>query len=331
MKILVFGGTRFIGRAIVEALSARGHELLLVHRGESEPTDLPGAAHLHAERKLLSAATDRLRDFRPEAAIDTRALTRDDAESVISVLPPDIRTLVLSSQDVYRAYSSMHADIETDPVPLTEESELRTERYPYRKMGIAGAANYDKLDVEDCYRRVNATILRLPLVYGERDYQRREEFILRRVRAKRRRIPTGAGCWLWSKGYVRDIANAVCLALESEKAIGETFNVCESKTVSFAKWAEQILAAAQYEAELVPVSVNILPDDLKLTGGKAQQMLSSNEKLRAVLGWKETNQMEALKISVRWHLTNPTDTENLDFSQDDRALGETLKLSEIPD
>ncbi len=37
------------------------------------------------------------------------------------------------------------------------------------------------------------TALRLSMIYGEHDGQRREEFILRRVRACRRRIPIGAG------------------------------------------------------------------------------------------------------------------------------------------
>ncbi len=53
MRVMVLGGTRFIGAAIVEELHAHGHELLIVHRGEHEPADrVPqhrpeGAAHQH--------------------------------------------------------------------------------------------------------------------------------------------------------------------------------------------------------------------------------------------------------------------------------------------
>lgn len=46
--------------------------------------------------------------------------------------------------------------------------------------------------VEDIYLPRGVISLRLPMVFGERDYQRREEFMLRRVRAGRDCIPIGA-------------------------------------------------------------------------------------------------------------------------------------------
>ena len=36
MRILVIGGTQFIGRRVVELLVGRGDEVLLVHRGTTE-------------------------------------------------------------------------------------------------------------------------------------------------------------------------------------------------------------------------------------------------------------------------------------------------------
>ena len=72
---------------------------------------------------------------------------------------------------------------------------LAAQRYPYRGQG-RDLDDYEKLDVEETYLQRGATILRLPMVHGEHDRQRREEFVLRRVRAGRRRIPFGAGTWL---------------------------------------------------------------------------------------------------------------------------------------
>jgi len=112
---------------------------------------------------------------------------------------------VISSMDVYRAFGAAIEGQETDPVPLDEDSPVRSERYPYRDKS-PDRHDYDKLDVEDVYRAGGATSLRLPMVYGPRDYQLREEFILRRVRAGRPRIPFGAGTWLACRGYVGDIA-----------------------------------------------------------------------------------------------------------------------------
>ena len=42
MRLLILGGTKFLGRAVVEAALARGHELTLFTRGADEPRALPG-------------------------------------------------------------------------------------------------------------------------------------------------------------------------------------------------------------------------------------------------------------------------------------------------
>ena len=125
MRVIVFGGTRFIGRAIVEELAAAGHELLIVHRGTLEPDDLPPVEHLHAERMELAAHREELAAFRPEAAIDCRALTRADSEAALQALPDGLRLVVISSIDVYRAFGALNEDRETDPVPLDEHSPVR--------------------------------------------------------------------------------------------------------------------------------------------------------------------------------------------------------------
>lgn len=192
MRVVVLGGTRFIGRAIVEELVAAGHEVLVAHRGQSEPADLVAVEYVHLDRRDQGALRDGLGSFRGDALVDAFARSGADAEAAIGALPGDSRLLVLSSMDVYRAYSSLRSGVETDPVPLDESSPVRTERYPYRGE-LPGLDDYEKLDVEEVYARRGATVCRLPMVYGEHDGQRREEFILRRVRAGRARIPVGSG------------------------------------------------------------------------------------------------------------------------------------------
>jgi 2'-hydroxyisoflavone reductase len=50
VKLLVLGGTKFLGRAIVEAALTRGHELTLFNRGETNPGLFPEAEHLRGDR-----------------------------------------------------------------------------------------------------------------------------------------------------------------------------------------------------------------------------------------------------------------------------------------
>ena len=319
MRIAVLGGTRFIGRAAVEELAAAGHELLLVHRGVLEPEGLPAARHLHTDRANVHEHRGEIAAFHPEAALDCRALTHADAETALAALPRGIRLVVISSLDVYRAFGAVNLGIETDPLPVDEDSPVRSERYPYRDLA-PDRHDYDKLDVEDVYLPAGATSLRLPMVYGERDYQRREEYILRRVRAGRRRIPFGAGQWLTCRGYVRDIARAIRLALEKDVARGAALNLGDDRTYSVRLWSLMILAAARSEAELVPVADNALPPDLEETGTLSQHVIASSRRAQQLLGWTPSNPEDSLRTSVDWHLAHPPDNPDSDFSPDDRAL-----------
>jgi nucleoside-diphosphate-sugar epimerase len=320
LNVIVLGGTRFIGRAIVEELAGADHQLLIVHRGNLEPDDMPPVTHLHAERQDLAAHREELAAFQPDAAIDCRALTREDSEIAIRALPDGIRLVVISSIDVYRAFGALNDDRETDPVPLDESSPVRPTRYPYRGKA-PGLDDYDKLDVEDVYLARGATSVRLPMVYGPHDYQLREEFILRRLRAGRDRIPFGSGSWLACRGYVKDIAHGVHLVLKTPDAAGQVFNLCEDRTYSMRMWSRMILDSAGSSAELVPVAEELLPEDLKPTGTMSQHIACSAQKARSVLGWTTSDPAESLQTTVSWHLANPPPNPDLDFSADNLALG----------
>ena len=213
----------------------------------------------------------------------------------------DPTLVVLSSIDVYRAYSALMANTHTEPLPLDEASPVREQRYPYRGQR-PGMDDYEKLDVEDAYRARGGVALRLPMTYGAYDRQRREEFILRRVRAGRRQIPFGSGGWLACRGYVGEIARGVRLALETTGIEGEVFNLAERRTAPVRVWAEQILRAAGFEADLVKVRDELLPEDLAMTGAMSQHLLTDSSKARRVLNWEHADPVAGIEQSVRWHL-----------------------------
>src|SRR5207253_5058483 len=193
-----------------------GDELLIVHRGQLEPADMPEVDHLHCARGELADHQRELVAFDPQAVVDCRALTRADAEIALRVLPGVERRIVISSVDVYRAFGALNNERETDPVPLDEDSPVRPDRYPYRGM-LPGMDDYDKLDVEDIYLPMGATVMRLPMVYGEHDYQRREDSILRRVHAARPHTPFRAATWLARPAPRCRVAPAVGPALPTSR------------------------------------------------------------------------------------------------------------------
>jgi nucleoside-diphosphate-sugar epimerase len=327
MRVAVLGGTRFIGVALIEELLASGHEPLVIHRGKNERADQPEAQHAHVDRYDHENLSRAIARFAPDGFIDTGAYSHPDALAATAAVPPGLRTVVLSSADVYRAFYSLRTrGPALDPVPLYEDAVLRgpDERYMFRdEPPIRGSAEstemYENLDVEAVYRERGATIIRPGVVYGERDLVGREQFVLRRVRARRRQIPIGSGNLLWSRVYVRDVAVVIRLALESEPGSGAIFNVSERKTWTMEEWMRRILAASEFDAELVTVPDEQLPADLVLTGTYRQHVLTNADRARAMLGWNETDSLDALQRSVTWHLEQEREDDD-DFSADEAAL-----------
>ncbi len=321
MRVLVIGGTIFIGRALVNELVLAGHEVCVLHRGTHEPADLPTTPHIHVDRAEISSVVGEIDSFGPDVICDNVALFGSHAQAVVEALG-DRRYVVTSSMDVYRAYGALHAGTASEPVPIDETSPVREQRYPYRGQ-IPGMDDYDKLDVEDVYLARGATVLRLPMVYGPHDGQRREEFILSRVRAGRTRIPVGAGTWLGTRGFVEDVARGIRLAVETQGIERQVFNLGETRTYPVGQWAQMILDAAGSGAELVRVPTGKLPADLGMTGNIAQHLLVDSSKAGAVLGWEDTDPRQALRASVTWHMANPPQEKPADFAADDAALEST--------
>ena len=313
MRVVVLGGTWFVGRSICRELAVRGHELMVVHRGRSEPPDLAAPRHLHAPRESWPQQRARFAAFRPDAAVDVAALDGQGARNALEALPSGLRLVALSSVDVYRAYESARAGIHTEAVPLSEQAALRETRH-------LDGPQWENLDIEARYLAAGGVVLRLGAVYGPHDYQHRLEFILRRIRARRARIPIGAGTILFSLVYVDDVATAVAAALETEACEGEVFNVVEAATPSIRLLAQRILAAAGSDAELVAVPDDALPADLRITRAGGQAVLADASKARQRLGWRETDSAQALRRTVEWHLRHPPDTADRGFAADDAAL-----------
>jgi nucleoside-diphosphate-sugar epimerase len=313
MRVIVLGGTWFVGRAITEALTRAGHAVLVAHRGISEPTDFPDAEHLHAERSAWPAHRDTFASFRPDAAVDVSAGNEAGARAALSALPCGIRLVVLSSVDVYRAYESLHSGTVTDAVPLTEESPLRVIRY-------LDGPQWENLEIEEAYRPAGATILRLGAVYGEHDYQHRFEPVLRRIRAGRTQMPIGSGDWLFSRIYAGDAARAVLAALSARQGIGECFNVTEAQTAPVRLFYEHLISAAGAGLELVRVPDEALPPDLRSSGTFSQHLLASSARASAVFRWHDTADQHVLRRAALWHLDHPPGDPSADFSADDAAL-----------
>jgi len=99
MRILILGGTVFLGRALVDQALQRGHQLTLFNRGQSNPGLYPQVERLTGDRKVdLSALQGR----RWEAVIDTCGyLPRVVAASALALAGSVEHYTFISTESVY--------------------------------------------------------------------------------------------------------------------------------------------------------------------------------------------------------------------------------------
>lgn len=84
MRILVLGGTSFVGRHLVEAALEHGHQVTLFHRGRTNPHLFPQAEHLLGDRDSGDYAA--LADGRWNATVDVSAYVPRHVEQALDAL-----------------------------------------------------------------------------------------------------------------------------------------------------------------------------------------------------------------------------------------------------
>jgi len=120
MQLLILGGTLFLGRHLVEAARARGHQVTLFHRGKTNPGLFPDVLELLGDRTseadLAALAVQRF-----DAVIDTCGyVPRVVGMSARALAPQAGLYCFISSVSVYSGWPESPAD-ETAPVAVLED------------------------------------------------------------------------------------------------------------------------------------------------------------------------------------------------------------------
>lgn len=334
MRILVIGGTRFIGRAVVNLLSEQGHEVAVFHRTQANVPE--GVQQIYGDRSQLHASKQDFARFSPDIVLDMIPFVEEDARSVMALFKGMARRVVaISSQDVYRAYGRLLRTEPgpADPIPLTEDSPLREKLYPYRGLTLRASEDkqrwmddYDKIPIERIIMRepdLPGTILRLPMVYGPGDNQHRLFEYLKRMDDKRPTILLDANVasWRWTRSYVENVAAAIVLAITDDRATGRIYNVGEVRTLTIAEWVRAIADTADWKGNIVAVPADRLPPHLVADMDTKQDLLVDTTRIRRELGYREPIELnEALARTIPWERANPPteiDARQFDYAAED--------------
>jgi nucleoside-diphosphate-sugar epimerase len=345
MRVLVIGGTSFIGPHIVQHLSDDGHEVVVFHRGQTE-ADLPAAVkHIHGDKRELAGFKDEFRRLKPDVVLHMIAGQAQDAWALTRTFAGIAgRTVVISSQDVYRAYGRLRNKEPglPDPIPLSESAPLREKLYPYRDEPFPGAElperrrevdDYDKILVERLILsepRLPGTVLRLPAVYGPNDPQHRSFKYLKRMDDGRAAIlmDEKASKWRWTRGYVENVAHAIMLAVTDERSQGKVYNVGEVEALTEGEWVRQIGRAAGWDGRVVAMQEDSLPAHLKSDYNWTHHLVTDSSRIRCELGYCEpVPRDEAVRETVTWERTKPPseiDGTEFDYATEDAALAAVI-------
>jgi nucleoside-diphosphate-sugar epimerase len=337
MRVLIIGGTNFIGPHVVAALDRLGAEITVYHRGVHEPELPPAVRHVHSSRATLPFLhfPSELSQPAPDVVLLMFPIGGDDAGAAVARFTGTAgRMVAISSGDVYRAYGRLLGSEPgpPEPVPLDENAALRESFFPYRA-SAAGPSDwtfhYEKILVERAVLKsttLPGTVLRLPAVYGPGDPYHRLRPYIRRMGDGRSAILMGEveARWRWSHGYVENVAQAIALAVVDNRAAGQTYNVGEERAPALAERVAMTGELSGWKGSVVTLPSERLPPHLRAPFEPGQDLVLDTRRLRTELGFSEpVSPEEGIRRTIAWERSKqaePGDPGPVEYAAEDAAL-----------
>lgn len=301
MRILVMGGTRFVGRPLVASLVEVGHEVTVFTRGRQ-----PVPEHVHHIQGDRTVDTDLAqlggRSF--DVIVDSSGRTLEDTRRVVAHTgAPSHRLVYVSSAGVYADSEAWPLDEEAALDPASRhagkaetESWLRAEGIPFtsfRPTYIIGPGNYNPIERWFFDRLVHHRPIPLP----------------------------GDGRLITQLGDVRDLAEAMARCIEVDTACNRIYNCSGRQGITL----RGLVAAAASACGIDPAGVEIRSFDPARLDPKARKafplrlshFLTDTHRLQRELAWQPKFDLAStLEDSFRLDYSQ-TPTQSLEFSADE--------------
>ena len=304
MNILVMGGTRFVGKPLVEQLLAQGHALTLFTRG-NKPAPA-GVEHLTGDRTDPEALAQ-LQGRAFDVIVDSSGRSLDDSRAVVE------RTGAPSHRFVYVSSAGVYADSEL--WPLTEDSPTDPE-----------SRHAGKLHTEAWLRQqgIAFTSFRPTYIVGPGNYNPVESWFFDRI-VHGRPVPLpGDGSTITQIGHVNDLATAMARCIEVDAAANRVYNCTSVQGITF----RGLVAAAARAAGKDPGSVEIRSFDPAGLDKKARKafplrlahFLTDVTRVRRELAWEPQFDAEACLVDSYANDYAKRMPTSPDFSADEALL-----------
>ncbi len=301
---LVIGGTRFIGRHLVDELLDHDYRVTIFTRGNRENpfADDDRVDHVEGDRTNDTALESAAMTVDPDAVFDCVAYHPKDVRAATRIFADCESYVYVSSGAAYGREEIPKREDETPLESCTAEqaTDDSFETYGNRK------AEGDRAVVAAAEDGVRAMTVRPPIVYGPHDYTERLDWWIDRVNRFDRVVVPGDGTNLRHRVYVEDVASALRIVAEHGEA-GEAYNVGDRRLVTLEEMVDLIADSLDTSVEIVHAGPRELAaGDLALDDYpmyRTYPHVLSTAKL-AALGWESTPLTEAMDRTVAAHLEN---------------------------
>lgn len=323
MKVLILGGTRFVGHLLAWRLVAGGHRVTLFHRGTRMPPFADRVETLLGDR-ATGVLPSLLKGREFDATVDFGAYVPGDVEPLVDT--------------VARAALGHYVMISTGQVYLVREGCPRPAREAdydgplmARPTTAEDAAEWDygvgKRLCEDLvsHEKSHATRVRIPMVNGSRDYYRRiEGYLWRLLDGAEVLLPDG-GATPMRHVYGEDVARAVAGMLGDERTFGQAYNLAQDETPTLRELLERMAWRVGAPAKLVAVTAAAMTAEglsLKRVSPFSQRWMSEIDPTRAKadLGFVHTPLWEYVDRVVASFLAYPPDDRPEGYAERQREI-----------
>jgi len=316
MKILIMGGTRFLGVALTRMLLAQGHEVVLFNRGNN-PAPFDGVRVILGDRTDPLQIKEKLVYEQFDAIFDNNGRELTDTKPLVDLFRDRIRHFVyMSSAGVYLD-SEILPYFEGDAVDPKSRHKGKLHTEAYLKQA------YDEIGFP-------FTSIRPTYIYGPQNYNDLEAWFFDRI-VRDRPIPIpGNGKFITQLGHVEDLVSAMAAVLDKSSILGEIYNVSDMRYVTFTGLAQACAIAAGKTPDQIKI-VYYNPKNFDFGKKKAfpmrgQHFFTDVNKAMTDLDWEpEFDLVGGLETSFQQDYL-PSDRQNtdIDFSVDDQILANLL-------
>lgn len=303
MKVLVIGGTLFIGRQTVANLVKAGHDVTVLHRKPDHDLGKK-VGNLQADRNDVGAV-------RSAVAGKTFDVVFDNAYDWEHGTPASVveETARMFTGQISRYVFMSSVAAYSEGLNHHEGDALAMDDHPDRYVRQKAQSERALFRLHQRHGTPVVTI-RPPFVYGPGNPFYREQFFWDRMRDKRPVILPGDGRRLMQFVYVKDLAEACVKAMAAPGIAGHAFNIACPRPLTQAEVVESIAAAAGKTIETVRMSREKImrmgghPIGPKLYFGTyfdIPPITMIVAKAQRVLGFKSTLFADGLKETYRWY------------------------------